>query len=64
MDSAKIRLLVTEWFGPRPDKAQTSADEDYAEAAQAIRALKSLFESELDRREHQGSEQFDHDRAK
>lgn len=52
MDSAKIRLLLTEWFGPRPGAEQRSADEDYSEAAQAIRALKSLFQSELERREN------------
>ena len=51
MDSATIHKLLTEWFGPRPNSAPRSADEDYADAAQAIRALKSLFLSELDRRE-------------
>ncbi len=51
MDSAKIRSLMTEWFAPRPGNPTPSADEDYAEAASAIRALKSLFLSELERRE-------------
>lgn len=56
MDSAKIHHLLTEWFGPLAGAPQQSADQDYAEAAQAIRALKSLFQSELDRRE-QGEKQ-------
>lgn len=59
MDSATIRQLLTEWFGPRPDSAPRSADEDYADAAQAIRALKSLFQSELDRREANQSRGID-----
>ncbi len=63
MDNTTIRLLLTEWFGPRPGAAQTSADEDYAEAAQAIRALKSLFQSELERREARGIQTDDHART-
>lgn len=51
VDSAKIRLLLAEWFGPRAGVAPKSVDEDYADAAQAIKALKSLFQSELERRE-------------
>lgn len=51
MDSAKIRSLMTEWFAPRPGNPTPSADEDYAEAASAIKALKCLFLSELERRE-------------
>lgn len=63
MDSSTIRSLLAEWFGPRPGTAAKAADEDYAEAATAIRALKSLFQSELDRRAQdlpQGR-QTDHD---
>jgi hypothetical protein len=63
VDSAKIRVLLTEWFGPRSGAAERSADEDYAEAAQAIRALKSLFQMELDRRDQLGVQKSDHDRT-
>ena len=50
MDNSTIRGLLAEWFGPRPGAVAKAADEDYAEAAAAIRALKSLFQTELDRR--------------
>lgn len=63
MDSAKIRLLLTEWFGPRPGAVDRSADEDYAEAAKAIRALKSLFQSELERREGHSDQTGGYDRT-
>jgi hypothetical protein len=63
VDSAKIRFLLAEWFQPRPGAALNSADEDYAEAAQAIRALKSLFQSELERREGHRAQNSDNDRT-
>ena len=63
LDSAKIRLLLAEWFGPRAGAVPRSADEDYTEAAQAIRALKSLFQSELDRREQSDTHKSGDDRT-
>lgn len=50
MDIAKIRALLGECFKAQEDPRDQSAEEDYHEAVLAIRALKSLFDRELDSR--------------
>lgn len=50
MDISKIRELLGECFLAQEDPSGRSAEEDYNEAALALRALKSLFERELDSR--------------
>lgn len=50
MDISQIRSLLSEWFQPSDDPRRLNADEDYTEAREAMRALKSLFEQELGHR--------------
>lgn len=63
MDIFQIRDLLEEWFSPRKGRLPMSADEDYAEAEMALHALRSLFESELRRRDEgvppQGQDRLD-----
>lgn len=47
---SKIRALLGLCFPERDDPRERSAEEDYHEAVLAMRALKSLFERELDSR--------------
>lgn len=47
MDISRIRALLGECFQLLDDPRGISPDEDYTEAETALRALKSLFESEL-----------------
>lgn len=50
MDIAKIRALLGECLKANEDPRAKSAEDDYNEAVLAMRALKSLFERELDSR--------------
>ncbi|MBU9697293.1 hypothetical protein GU927_005470 [Rhodobacteraceae bacterium HSP-20] len=50
MDISKIRALLGECFQSADDPRGLSAEEDYHEAETALRALKSLFERELESR--------------
>ena len=64
MDISKIRVLLGECFRTQDDPRGQSAEEDYNEAELALRALKSLFERELDSRagEVSAEEPVRHDR--
>ena len=50
MDIARIRAMLGECFEAQDDPRGISAEQDYNEAAQALRALKSMFEMELESR--------------
>ena len=56
MDIAKIRSLLGECFRTQDDPRIRSAEEDYNEAEQALRALKTMFERELEQRPAVASE--------
>lgn len=51
MDIKNLRDMMREWYQSSHDPRAMSADEDFDEAARAIRALKSLFEQELRHRQ-------------
>lgn len=48
MDIARIRALLAECFVNREDPRSISAEDDRGEAELAMRALKSLFEREME----------------
>ena len=48
MDRPKLLAVLRRWVAPSP---RSAAESDYEEAVAAIRALKSLFEGELARRQ-------------
>jgi hypothetical protein len=50
MDIRTIRGLLGEWFQPAHDPLRQDAEADYTEAREAMRALKSLFQNELESR--------------
>lgn len=50
MDIRTIRGLLGKWFKPGHDPLRQDAEADYTEAREAMRALKSLFQNELDSR--------------
>ena len=50
MDIRMIRGLLVEWFQPAQDPLRQDAEADYSEAREAMRALKSLFQNELESR--------------
>lgn len=63
MDISKIRVLLGECFQRQDDPRDLSAEEDYNEAVTALRALKSLFERELDvRAAERSSRRVTHER--
>ena len=55
MDISRIRNLLRECYARQNDPREISAEQDYTEAEQCLRALKSLFEAELDNRNHKPS---------